>query len=298
MVDAVVALDALSEMRAGIQRYARDTEAGIDAIGSVLRDVRHQVEQEVRKRAQERDAAENSLCACQARPFANCSGEAQRFQVARARLERAQAARSQVDAAATRFAPARLRFTSSLSSVVPEALEFLGQRQRAIEEYAQRVGGALGSDTPGISLLSAGGASAGPGNAASPGVSTPDGLPPGYGLVSLDLIDDTDSTVTGPESFGKGYSPEDLRWAFDALDDVVMPALARGLGADYLQDRDQREGRQGIRSYMDTLSGFLTDDGAITLESNADGRYVVSNGYHRVWVARRAGRQHVPARIR
>ena len=112
-------------------------------------------------------------------------------------------------------------------------------------------------------------------------------------MVPLASIDASDSGVTGPESFGKGYSPDDLAWAFDALHEVVLPAVGHGLGAEYFQSRDQAEGLVGTRSYSDTYSGFFGDS-AIKLESRGDGTYGVANGYHRVWVAQRLGLDSVP----
>ena len=122
------------------------------------------------------------------------------------------------------------------------------------------------------------------------------GAPAGYAMVPLSLIDDSDSNVHGPEAFGKGYSPEDLTWAFSALHEVVLPAMANGLGRDHFAELDQQHGLIGTRSYSDTYSNFFGLDNAINLDQTASG-YRVGNGYHRIWVARQAGLHEVPAYV-
>jgi len=54
--------------------------------------------------------------------------------------------------------------------------------------------------------------------------------------------------------------PEDLKWAINALHEVVLPAVAAGKGADYFRTRDLSEGRHGYRSYSTTFSAYLGDD--------------------------------------
>lgn len=121
------------------------------------------------------------------------------------------------------------------------------------------------------------------------------GLPEGWEMVPLSAIDDADSAVVGPESFGKGYSPDDLTWAFTALNEVVLPAISRGEGSDYFQELDQAQGRAGSRSYDDTYRGFFEKGSAIKLDRRADGTFGVGNGYHRIWLARQLGLQSLPA---
>jgi len=288
MADAAVALQALSDSRSAVQAFLRDAESQGVALTQVIRAVELQVETEIRQRVQERTAAEDALRTCQAQEDARCEAEAARFRRACERLERAQAARARLIDAVGRFAPAKLRYFDAVRSTVPEAVEFLSARARAIEDYAQRGAGGVEQSPPPV-------AAAAGGEARAPLATGRSGVPEGCDLVSLDLIDDSDSAVSGPGDFGKGYSPEDLRWAYGALDEVVLPALRRGLGADYFRDRDLREGRQGTRSYADTYSGFFGDS-AIKLDLGPNGRYTVTNGYHRIWVARQIGRSHVPAR--
>ena len=119
------------------------------------------------------------------------------------------------------------------------------------------------------------------------------GLPADFLMVKLSAIDDSDSKIVGAQDFGKGYSPDDLKWAHDAFIDVVLPTLSQGGTIDDLRARDMAEQRMGVRSYADTYYGFLGDS-AIKVNHNG----TVANGYHRVWVARQMGLDSVPVKIK
>jgi hypothetical protein len=123
-------------------------------------------------------------------------------------------------------------------------------------------------------------------------------LPEGWAMVPLSRIDTSKSGVTGPGDFTKGYSTQDLEWAYGALNEVVLPGLAEGRDPDYFAQLDAGEGRLGARSYSDTYQGFLGGDDTIKLDARPDGTYDVTNGYHRLWVAQRMGLSSVPARVR
>ena len=114
-------------------------------------------------------------------------------------------------------------------------------------------------------------------------------------MVQLSDIDTSDRDIAASD-FNKGYSPGDLTWAYEALQEVVLPAVAAGYGAEYFRDRDLREGgRTGTRSYADTFTGFFGHD-AIRLHREHD-KFVVENGYHRIWVARQSHLNELPARV-
>jgi hypothetical protein len=71
---------------------------------------------------------------------------------------------------------------------------------------------------------------------------------------------DTSAPPLEPGDLERGYTPEDLKWAINALHEVVLPALAAGKGTDYFRTRDLSEGRHGYRSYSTTFSAYLADD--------------------------------------
>jgi hypothetical protein len=103
------------------------------------------------------------------------------------------------------------------------------------------------------------------------------------------VIDDR----TGELSFEK-VTRDDVAWGLDQLKTVVEPALEMGKGADYFASRDKAEGLSGERSYSGVYNWFYNSDHAIKL-TRASGGYVVSNGYHRLAVARELGIHNLPA---
>lgn len=120
-------------------------------------------------------------------------------------------------------------------------------------------------------------------------------LPGGVSMVALSDIDDSDRSLS-EANFTKGHSPDDLAWAHEAFREVVLPGVRAGKTIDDFRDLDATRGLMGTRSYASTYSGFFGDDDAIRLEALPGGGYHPENGYHRLWVARRLGLTHIPAR--
>lgn len=197
---------------------------------------------------------------------------------ARDALDRAETVRSRVADHLVQVERAAFAHRSSIEVGIRAGLRTLGLSIADLERY-------LGSSTT-LRVIAA------PGAAPTRAVGL---LPDGLSEVALAEIDDADRHLDEGD-FTKGYSPQDLEWAVNALHDVVLPTVARGGGLDELRSRDLAEGRQGTRSYADTYSGFFGDS-AIVVERRDDGRYTVTNGYHRIWVARRMGTPTLPARI-
>lgn len=123
-----------------------------------------------------------------------------------------------------------------------------------------------------------------------------DGLPDGFSMVSLEAIDSEDREITEAD-FTKGSSPEDLTWALEAFQDVIAPGISGGQTLDDFRQMDAQQGLTGTRSYGETYSSLLgTSPRVIKLVPTGDGRFTVKNGYHRIWLARRIGLTHLPAR--
>lgn len=135
--------------------------------------------------------------------------------------------------------------------------------------------------------------------AAPIGAHTLPGLPVGCHMIPVNMIDQAESPIDGPQDFGKGYSIEDLNYAFDLLEGEILPDLANGADASSFSERDRARGMYGTRSLSDTYSGFLDrwSNNVIKLELRPDGTYRIANGRHRVYVAAQSGRQFVPAFI-
>ena len=108
-----------------------------------------------------------------------------------------------------------------------------------------------------------------------------------------DVIDDR----PGGLSFEK-VSREQVEWGLDVLGRVVEPAVEMGKGPDYFAERDRAEGLSGERSYSGVHSWFYSPTHAIKLTRRLDGRLEVTNGYHRLAVAREMGITNLPAQVR
>lgn len=128
--------------------------------------------------------------------------------------------------------------------------------------------------------------------AASAGVTRPPlatALPEGFSGVRLDDIEEIN-----PDLEFKKASEADLVWAAEALRDVILPGLERGLSHDDFRDMDMELNQWGTRSYADTYGGFFGKE-SIVLDRWESGRLHVANGRHRILAARRAGFTWLPA---
>lgn len=282
-----------------IVRYGQTEEAVLAQVESAVRRSTTVVQEALARRRVELAEAHAALAACQSQPDASCSAESRAVDEARIRLDKAVRAQEMVTAATARYQPARSRHTMVVQQLVQQGRLHLRRNQSDIEAYLQSASGGGAGGLAGSGGASASTASTGSGGTSSAaqaaGVTVPSGFPAGWAMVPLAQIDVSASTVSGPESFGKGYSPEDLSWAFEALHEVVMPALALGKDGDYFAARDARENRSGTRSYHMTWSQFFRPSDAIRLERGHDGRFQITNGQHRIWVAGRRGESGVPA---
>lgn len=283
---------AISEVARALVRYGDAEQTVLAQADSALRVTTDLVHAAVKQRVQNLAAAEAALQTCQAQDDTDCSTLVLAVQRARTRLQSAQQASRMINAAAGRYAPIRTRHAANVQALVQNGRIHLGANLRDLAAYLP--GGASGGGLPGGSSSGSAGAM----TVSPSGLTEPAGFPTGWAMVPLAEIDTSESTVTGPESFGKGYSTDDLSWAFDKLHEVVIPALALGKTGDYFAERDQRENLMGTRSYHMTWSQFFGPDDAIRLERGPDSRLRVGNGQHRIWLAQQRGEQAVPAWIR
>lgn len=285
MVRAHVDTNAIPVLIADLRRFESESWSALQVLAAEQSRVVKTIDEAIRSRQSEANRCLDVLRSCDPDHI-----EAARRALAAAeeRLAAARRALSIVTRSAARFDVARSRWNWAVSSISGEAIPMLVRTGQDLEVYfGTTVGASIGATSE---------ASASPVAGPVPAsLAVPDGFPAGFALVPLGQVDDSDSGVTGPESFGKGYSVDDLAWAHAAFERVILPHLAAGGTFDGLRDRDQREGRVGVRSFADTYSGFLGGD-AIHLERHGD-RFTVNNGYHRIWVARQLGLDHIPARV-
>jgi hypothetical protein len=278
-------VEAVAEVQAAVLRLARDAEEVRSVARRAAAEVLVSIAGELGGRRRSRDQARRALQACQAQENADCGAAAAALQRAEERVHVAERAYREGQQAVDSFTPREKRFGRAVHELARDVVVVTRAQTDALQGYLAGAGSDGGGgfmDAP-SSARSAGGATS--------------ALPNGVHMIPLDLIDNGHGApVTGADDFGKGYSPEDLEWAFEALHEVVLPAVQAGKGADYFSERDQKAGLVGSRSYHDTYTGFFQGDDAITLNPAADGRYTIGNGRHRIWVARKMGLTSIPAR--
>lgn len=294
--DVEAMIDVGRAVRRTVLEATEAMDATLRAATAVVAEIRGRLGQARSRLAR----AEQALAACQGGEDAECDREAVEVRDAGLQVAAAERALRLAEAALVTFEPARARFTREGGHLRLDAQRKITDRVGDVEAYLAGGGGGGGGGSGGggggSSWGGAGGGAGSAGGTAGDTIVIPGG-PAEVVLVPIDGIDQSENPITGPGDFTKGYSPQALAWALDALEDVVLPAMAQGRGQDYFQERDGQEGRVGAQSYSDTYSGFFLGN-RIKLEVRPDGRYGITNGRHRVWVAEHHGVTHVPAELR
>lgn len=299
MSDTARLLDfgAVAAFRAQLHRSAVETLDLLERVGAQLRQFRDAAEQQRDACRQNVEAAtlvlEAAIHACRQDERA-CGAVGP----AKAGLGRAVAEKNRVDglvralddAVARHYGPMR-RYAGAVSNTT-QAIAVLDQIGRASADYRSvalpaGLGGGVASPE---SLGAARSVSPGP----APKVAEPIGAT-GMVAVPLSAIDSTDSMVTGPESYQKVSYPE-MQRGVHVLDEVVLPAVRAGADGDHFSRMDAASGvpyTDGTRRIYDA---FFGDSGPVTLNRVGD-RYTVTNGNHRIFIARRLGLTTLPARV-
>lgn len=310
-------------LRPELKKYKRQTEDLARHVARTITKTIENAETVVAERRVQLRTAQRELADCLMEPNANCSGYRRRVQECQHALANAIKGRALIEAASAKFRHSQAKHTSRVQQVLLDGQKIVECARERVEKYEKAQSyvpsatilsfrrGASHDGLLGSSATShpgwVGGGSSIPtstavrsstrGWAEFAGVSVPTCYPDGFGLIPISLIND-DNPVRGVEAFTNGQSVPDLRWAADALFDVVIPAMetvpdARG----YLRNRDVTEGRTGDRGYIRTYDGFFGSDTPIKLSARPDGTFEVDNGRHRIWILSEAGATHLPARI-
>jgi len=283
-------VEALETLRVGLGRLAVEVGDVTADAEAALRQTHSQALAVVSRRQAQVNRLSAELDQCRRRPpppTPNCAPIATALADAERSLADAQQAVRAIEQAMNTHSAARARLMREIQALTSQGRNSITAQLGHLVVYLAG-GSALGV---GSSTDSAGIAAAIGGTALTQELKT---VPDGYRMVPLGLIEDS-ADVRGPEDFKKpGYSPEDLAWSYTALREVVLPALARGLGADHFAELDARQGFMGTHSYTECFNGFFSAIEAIRLNGLSSGRYSVANGRHRIWVARELGLDAVP----
>lgn len=287
-------VDAMLAVRTSIAVSVDQIERALDQAQGAALSVLASIEAALAAARSRLAHATDALNACLRCEDADCSREAMEVREAQAQVEAANMALAGAKAAISRFEPARARFRREGSRLQRDAQRKIADRIGDVQAYLRAAGGGgggRGGFGGAASTSAAGVADSGLAVALDPVPGAPDG----FVMVPVDRIDQSFNPITGQHDFTKGYSPQDLAWAMDALEDVVLPAIEQGIGLDYFQQRDAQEGRFGTASYTSTYVGFFDGGEAIRLDRQSDGSYGIGNGRHRIWVAQHHGVTHIPA---
>lgn len=280
-------LDALALALSDAGRRGADAfDDGARAAAQTIR----VIEGEIASRRAVLDELVAALQRCEQDPEGDCSGLRHQVAVARDRLERAAQARRRAVDASDRFGSWSQRVGAARDEAVRSGEALIRRYRDGLRDYVALTASVAGG--------SSGGGGGGGGMSGGGGSGWAPGFPAGWELVPVSAINTADSRISGPADFGKGYSPEDLTWAYGALDRVILPGLANGQGAADFAALDAQQGLSGTRSFSMTYSGFFGGNDAVKLSAQGDGTFTVTNGYHRIWLAQRLGRSSIPARVR
>jgi len=324
----VRSIDALEELQTGLIRYADQAQATLDAVQREVQRTLDWLDERVRhwqnvvarceEEVQRARAAYERCMASGDREHPPACGhlEAAVYE-ARRRLTQAEAearmaaeARKAVLAEAEAYQREAGRLRAFVQADTPKAVETLRYKVSVLRSYTG--GGSAGGVAAGALTFGAGmaigaaiGALAGReaadrGDAAGQPPVFAEGseppiqlLHPEIRVVPIDQIDLSDSPVQGDADFHK-VSHADMVEGLTKLQQVQQ-WIEQGATDQMLRDIDAQQGLSGVQSYHNIYRVFYGDS-AIKLDW-VDGRYQVTNGYHRLAVAKELGLTTIPARV-
>jgi tetratricopeptide (TPR) repeat protein len=229
------------------------------------------------------------------------SGTLAALEEAQERLTRIERAIDYVQAALRKYKAAARDLADSRRGLLTGAAAYLAERMRAVDTYLALQldpGAAASSSGSSMAANSAGAASDGLSVDAMNGVD----LPEGFRWIPISEIVERDLPSSSSE-WKKGVSKEDMRTGLNAFRRDMLPALARRghISRDDFVSLDRALGRasRGViepDSVAHLYDVFFGID-AIAIDRNPGGGFSITNGRHRVVVARELGWTHVPARL-
>jgi hypothetical protein len=200
-------------------------------------------------------------------------------------------------------AQARLRTAQQAAARVADVVQKVGVLQRNHARSAETQIGAARADLSrrgghltAYRASGGGGGNGSGGSSSSSGTGTPWLSGTGLSDVDVTAADFSDNPILG--SFGRGdTSRADYRWAVETWDGVVRPGLARGMTRADFEARDAQRGAAPLRRTAAVYDMFLGDTDRLRLSRKADGSLNVTNGRHRIEIARELGISNLPAQV-
>lgn len=299
----VHSIEAVDNLRIAFSRFQTEAQETLQAAEQEIRRTEEWLQErlsywraEELRRQEELRMATAALARCEASGYRDpktgayyrppCTAEQQAVRQAKAQLQEAQQRLNDVQTgirlvgqAVANYRIQAQRTTRLLSSSFLNAISFLTSKLADLQAYL--AGEAGSASTSGGYSSSSGGYGAAPHQ--------------GIDMVPLDKIDLSDSHVAGSGDFKK-VSPQTMIEGFQKLQDVVIPAVARGADADYFARLDASQGLDNANGYLNIYHVFYGDISCIRLDKVGN-KYTVTNGYHRLFIARQLGITSVPAKV-
>lgn len=291
----IVSPEALTRLKEALLRYRTRTN-------TMMSEVTSDLSRRLKRLEVARDEAQREVRRFQ-RDLSDCdedddSGQAQSdLDAAEERLKRIDHWIGQVVDALPQFKRAN-QGAQTLVTRLPRTVSFLEGKLTQFMDYAN-------VQMPKYSARGGNSTTAGPSATAIVGDVTSDhlknlpdvALPAGYQWVKLDAISRRDD-LRPDESFHKA-SEEDVKKGFYLLKNEILPALDedRTLPSDHFGNLDRGAGRSYAEGIQRVYDAFFGGDCIALDRGLGDGKYGVTNGRHRLHIARDLGWEAVPVKI-
>ena len=285
--------DALPALSVALGRFAERGRAALDLCNDTASRALEELEDEVSAREHRLRSLEREAAARDADDEDGAGSLDAEIEEAERELRSLRAAVDEFESGLAAYRRAADRAQEWFAAGAPRAQAFLERKQGEADAYV-----ALSPPGRSSSLrLGARAAAIPPAASGGAGAALPSaGLPPGFHWI---LVAEVDSPRMDDAAFRK-VAPDEVERGYRELAGRILPALARAAPEevwDELGRLDAAEGRGTADGIQKVYDAFFGDD-AIYLDRRAgDARWNVTNGQHRLEIARRLGITHVPARI-
>lgn len=241
----------------------------------------------------------------------NCRDATEALWEAQDRLRALERRISEVDDALRAFRRSSQDLSALIQTEIPRALALLDRKIKEVDDYsalsvadftAQAVGASAVPLAAGAASVSSGGLTSGssPANATHADAHwlARFALPAGFQWVEIDRIDQADDLREG-EGFPK-VGREEMFLGLQRLEQVVLPAcqrLSAGEVGESLAESDRARNLAYADGSQRVFEAFFGEGAIVLTVDPVSGRYRVTNGRHRIHVARQQGWAALPVRV-
>ncbi|MGB0383839.1 MAG: hypothetical protein ACPGWR_03365 [Ardenticatenaceae bacterium] len=302
----VRSIQALSDLRGALGRFSGEAQTSLNAAQLEIRrtlewlaERQRHWQRQVRRWQEEVSRAQSALARCQnsgyydhrtgrshapdCRPYEQALRQAQRYLgQAESELRTVQQAIKAVQQAAADYQRQAQRLATIVGSDVPKAAALLGRSIATLQSYVA------------MSAPSSGGASLGASSSPTDTPTNAKWVEQGIIDVPIEQIDTSESSVQGAQDFRK-VSHDQMVAGLQKLEEVVRPAVQNGVDGDYFSELDAEQGLEYANGYRCIYDAFYGSE-PIRLEKVGES-YQVTNGQHRLFVARQLGLKNIPASV-